>query len=407
MSESNNFLDEHVPTFGITAVMPNLELKEISFAEYSGKWIFLFFFPRNFTDFDPEDILSFGECANDFEDINCQVLAASCDSAYSNLAWINKSLADRVLGGSIGIPLLSDFSKDLATALGILQHDGTPSCSMFVISPNGIIKHRSISTEKIDVNEVIRLVQSCQANTLHNEANITNDIPNERKSELLMNPSVFGGLADTKPSSSILDNCSSAAQSILGNYQYLLRKYPLQTKALTSCFVSVLAEVIGTFIKSRKTNNNTTCTTNTSLVSRLGLGFVKDLNAKRMAIFGVYGLVITGPVFHWWYGFLEKVVGSRCSSQGLAVVCKLALNQLALTPPFLLLTLAYLQYFQTLSVTKTSQMIRNTYAAALFTNWKVWTAAQAINFTVVPLDYRVLFGNLVALWWNIYLSTVS
>jgi hypothetical protein len=51
--------------------------------------------------------------------------------------------------------------------------------------------------------------------------------------------------------------------------------------------------------------------------------------------------------------------------------------------------------------------VKNSFAAALFTNWKVWTVAQAINFKLVPLEYRVLFGNCVALWWNIYLSLLQ
>lgn len=38
---------------------------------------------------------------------------------------------------------------------------------------------------------------------------------------------------------------------------------------------------------------------------------------------------------------------------------------------------------------------------------QVWTVAQVVNFQVVPLEYRVLFGNMVALWWNIYLSLAS
>ena len=35
---------------------------------------------------------------------------------------------------------------------------------------------------------------------------------------------------------------------------------------------------------------------------------------------------------------------------------------------------------------------------------QVWTAAQAVNFTYVPIKFRPLFGSVVALWWNIYLS---
>ena len=37
----------------------------------------------------------------------------------------------------------------------------------------------------------------------------------------------------------------------------------------------------------------------------------------------------------------------------------------------------------------------------------VWTAAQAVNFTYVPVKFRPLFGSCVALWWNIYLSLSS
>ena len=38
---------------------------------------------------------------------------------------------------------------------------------------------------------------------------------------------------------------------------------------------------------------------------------------------------------------------------------------------------------------------------------QVWTAAQAVNFTYVPVKFRPLFGSCVALWWNIYLSLSS
>lgn len=107
-----------------------------------------------------------------------------------------------------------------------------------------------------------------------------------------------------------------------------------------------------------------------------------------------------------------------------------------MTPPFLLGTLAFLNYFQHLDAKSTAVAIRQSYWPALRTNWQVWTVAQYLNFQYVPLDYRVLFGtclalsrisvdrqkmkghslaclgggaagNLVALWWNIYLSLKS
>lgn len=35
---------------------------------------------------------------------------------------------------------------------------------------------------------------------------------------------------------------------------------------------------------------------------------------------------------------------------------------------------------------------------------QVWPVAQAVNFTFVPMDHRLLFANVVALCWNTYLA---
>jgi protein Mpv17 len=37
----------------------------------------------------------------------------------------------------------------------------------------------------------------------------------------------------------------------------------------------------------------------------------------------------------------------------------------------------------------------------------VWPAAQAVNFYVVPGQYRVAYVSFVALLWNIFLSYIS
>lgn len=42
--------------------------------------------------------------------------------------------------------------------------------------------------------------------------------------------------------------------------------------------------------------------------------------------------------------------------------------------------------------------------AAMLVNWKLWPAANFINFKFVPPQLQVLFANFVALIWNFYLS---
>ncbi|KAK7172796.1 hypothetical protein R3I93_002808 [Phoxinus phoxinus] len=39
-------------------------------------------------------------------------------------------------------------------------------------------------------------------------------------------------------------------------------------------------------------------------------------------------------------------------------------------------------------------------------NWKVWTPFQFININYIPVQFRVLFANLVALFWYAYLASV-
>lgn len=37
-------------------------------------------------------------------------------------------------------------------------------------------------------------------------------------------------------------------------------------------------------------------------------------------------------------------------------------------------------------------------------NWKLWPAANLLNFSLVPLKLRVLFANVVSVAWNMYMS---
>ncbi|CAM9537449.1 unnamed protein product [Choristocarpus tenellus] len=38
-------------------------------------------------------------------------------------------------------------------------------------------------------------------------------------------------------------------------------------------------------------------------------------------------------------------------------------------------------------------------------NWKIWPIANFVNFSLVPPELRVLFSNLVAVGWNVFLSS--
>ncbi|KAJ2082973.1 hypothetical protein H4R24_001167 [Coemansia sp. RSA 988] len=47
------------------------------------------------------------------------------------------------------------------------------------------------------------------------------------------------------------------------------------------------------------------------------------------------------------------------------------------------------------------------YFKALAGNYVLWPAAQIVNFSIVPLMYRVPFSGMVGILWNFYLSWVN
>lgn len=51
--------------------------------------------------------------------------------------------------------------------------------------------------------------------------------------------------------------------------------------------------------------------------------------------------------------------------------------------------------------------LEKAYLPGLKANWMLWPAVQGVNFTLVPLEHRVLVVNVVSLGWNCYLSYLN
>src|SRR5262245_20561712 len=88
-------VQQKAPDFKAPAVVGK-EFKDVSLADYKGKWVILFFYPLDFTFVCPTEITAFSDRVEEFRKINAEVVACSVDSKYSHLAWVN---ADRKQGG--------------------------------------------------------------------------------------------------------------------------------------------------------------------------------------------------------------------------------------------------------------------------------------------------------------------
>ncbi|XP_005879735.1 PREDICTED: thioredoxin-dependent peroxide reductase, mitochondrial [Myotis brandtii] len=172
---------QHAPYFKGTAVV-NGEFKELSLDDFKGKYLVLFFYPLDFTFVCPTEIIAFSDKANEFRDVNCDVVAVSVDSHFSHLAWINTPRKNGGLG-HMNIPLLSDLTKQISRDYGVLlEGPGLALRGLFIIDPNGVIKHLSVNDLPVgrSVEETLRLVKAFQFVEVHGEvcpANWTPDSP--------------------------------------------------------------------------------------------------------------------------------------------------------------------------------------------------------------------------------------
>nr|XP_048279339.1 thioredoxin-dependent peroxide reductase, mitochondrial [Myodes glareolus] len=172
---------QHAPYFKGTAVV-NGEFKELSLDDFKGKYLVLFFYPLDFTFVCPTEIVAFSDKANEFHDVNCEVVAVSVDSHFSHLAWINTPRKNGGLG-HMNITLLSDLTKQIARDYGVLlEGAGIALRGLFIIDPNGVIKHLSVNDLPVgrSVEETLRLVKAFQFVETHGEvcpANWTPESP--------------------------------------------------------------------------------------------------------------------------------------------------------------------------------------------------------------------------------------
>ena len=158
---------DRLPQFALKAtVSEDLDsaFTTIDNQSYAGKWLVLFFWPKDFTFVCPTEIAEFGRKTGDFADRDTQVLGASVDSEFVHLAWRRDHKDLR----GLPFPMLADIRKDLSGALGVLDEEGVAKRATFIIDPQGVIRFASVTDMNVgrNVNEVLRVLDALQTDEL-------------------------------------------------------------------------------------------------------------------------------------------------------------------------------------------------------------------------------------------------
>lgn len=119
----------------------------------------------------PTEIIAFSEKVKEFEALNTQVIGVSTDSHFSHLAWINTPRKQGGLGGDLGYPLLSDFTKEISAKYNVLLDSGIALRGLFIIDKEGILRQLTINDLPVgrSVEETLRLIRAFQFVEKHGE----------------------------------------------------------------------------------------------------------------------------------------------------------------------------------------------------------------------------------------------
>ena len=142
---------------------PDFELidqyrKAHSLADYAGKWVVLYFYPKDDTPGCTTEACNFRDDIFKIRELNAEVLGVSLDSAESHASFAEKH--------GLPFPLLSDSSTEVATAYGCLTSMGPLKYAKrhtFVVDPGGKLAriYRDVKP-KTHAEEVIADLKSLQ-----------------------------------------------------------------------------------------------------------------------------------------------------------------------------------------------------------------------------------------------------
>lgn len=164
--------------------------------------------------------------------------------------------------------------------------------------------------------------------------------------------------------------------SLMQRYDLALKRSPLQTKILTSAFINAVSEVLSVRFAGAQ-------------------GSFAGLLRQCLIGSGLTGLV------HRWYILVESLFADWPRDSARTVAAKTVLQMTVMEP---ILASIYITSKGLLSGQRdVLATLRSTLGTIVVASWSVWGPTSAMQYRFVPIDYRGLVNNVVALFFTVYL----
>lgn len=176
---------KEAPGFSAAAVTNGGTIVEdFTLEQFRGKYVVLFFYPKDFTFVCPTELHAFQERLEDFKARNVEVVAVSTDTEQSHWGWLQM---DKKAGGIKGItyPIVADTNKTISYNYDVLagnwywddneqmqaEGDLVAYRGLFLIDKEGLVRHQLVNDLPLgrNVDEALRVVDALQFNEENGE----------------------------------------------------------------------------------------------------------------------------------------------------------------------------------------------------------------------------------------------
>lgn len=176
---------KQAPAFSASAVVEGGKIvNDFTLEQFKGKYVVLFFYPKDFTFVCPTELFAFQEKLEEFKSKNVEVVAVSTDTEQSHWGWLQM---EKNHGGIKGVtyPLVADTNKTISMNYDVLAGDfdwndeGEMIATgeliayrgLFLIDREGKVRHQLVNDLPLgrNVDEALRMVDSLQHLEEHGE----------------------------------------------------------------------------------------------------------------------------------------------------------------------------------------------------------------------------------------------
>ncbi|CAJ0962832.1 unnamed protein product, partial [Mesorhabditis belari] len=128
---------------------------------------------------------------------------------------------------------------------------------------------------------------------------------------------------------------------------------------------------------------------------------IEKYNFLRTTRFFALGGLLVAPTLYRWFRVLDKI---KHGAPYTHPIKRVLVDQLFFSPVFSVIFLMVLRLLENRSIDECYALVSRDWWPLWKTGLMFWPFFQLVNFSIVPIHYRVVTTNSAGLLWNCYVS---